>query len=185
MFNEFDVEHLSKVNCVRYNGDSSLLVSASDDNAVKLWDTRAKANSSVQTLSDAADSVTCLDLSEFEILATSLDKSCRLYDIRLGQLITDYIGDELTFCKFGGDSQLLLLVGLNSPIRLFDRMSGELFNEYPNCSSSKYKLECCFALDDKIIISGSENGSLFKWNLIDASLVQNEFLSQVSIKHSP
>ena len=102
---------MGKVNCVRFNNDSSVVVSASDDNTVKLWDTRVKNNSSAQTLSDASDSVTCLDVSEFEILSCSLDKCSRLYDIRVGQMLCDFIGDELTCCKFGADYQLLLMAG--------------------------------------------------------------------------
>ena len=176
----FCSEHLSKVNCVRYNHDSSLILSASDDNTIKLWDARSKSNASVQTLSDASDSVTCLDTSEFEILATSLDKTCRTYDIRLGQLTSNFIGNELTYGCFGGDNQLLLLAALDSSLKLFDRMSGELFNEYEGCTSSKYKLECCFAVDDKLIVSGTEDGKLFVWNLIDSSVLTREPLTQVS-----
>ena len=158
------------------------MLSASDDNTIKLWDARSKSNAAVQTLSDASDAVTCIDTSDYEILSSSLDKSSRIYDIRFGQLISDFIGDELTFCRFGGENQLILLAALNSTIKLFDRMSGGLFNEYADCSSAKYKLECAFAVDDKLVVSGSENGGLCVWNLIDCMLIYGGKIKQVSFQ---
>ena len=48
----------------------------------------------VQIMDEATDSVTCLDVSDHEILTGSADGQVRLYDLRLGRLLTDYLGSE-------------------------------------------------------------------------------------------
>ena len=58
-------------------------------------------------------------------------------------------------------------------------MTGELFNEYSGATSEKYKLECAFAVEDKLIVSGSEDGKLFVWNLVDGQLLSSEKVSKV------
>ncbi len=47
-----------------------------------------------QILDEAKDSVTCLEVSDHEILSGSADGRIRRYDLRLGQLQTDFIGSK-------------------------------------------------------------------------------------------
>lgn len=58
------------VNCVRYNADSSVLLSGSYDKTVRAWDIRARnAYMPIQVLDDFKDSVTSLVVSDHEIIA--------------------------------------------------------------------------------------------------------------------
>lgn len=41
-------QHAATVNCVKYNEDSSVVVSGSNDNTVCCWDTRSRNNSPIQ-----------------------------------------------------------------------------------------------------------------------------------------
>ena len=68
--------HAGTVNCVRFNEDSSLAVSGSLDGTVKCWDVKSKRQDPVQSLEEAKDSVTSVDVSDHEILVGSAD--CRV-----------------------------------------------------------------------------------------------------------
>ena len=48
-----------------------------------------------QVLDEAKDSVTCLQVSDHEILTGSADGRIRRYDIRQGKLYADMIGSKL------------------------------------------------------------------------------------------
>lgn len=41
-------QHAATVNCVKYNEESSVVVSGSNDNTVCCWDTRSRSNSPIQ-----------------------------------------------------------------------------------------------------------------------------------------
>ena len=49
----------------------------------------------LQVLDEAKDSVTCLQVSDHEILTGSADGRIRRYDIRQGKLYADMIGSKL------------------------------------------------------------------------------------------
>ena len=69
-----------------------MAISGSRDNSVKCWDTRSRAQDPAQTLKDAKDAITSVRVSDYEILTASLDCRIRRYDIRNGELFTDYLG---------------------------------------------------------------------------------------------
>ena len=92
--------HVGRVNCVRFNWDeSNVIVSGSIDGKIKLWDLRSNSYECVQEIDDCKDSVTCIDLNAYQLLASCLDKKTRLYDIRAGRMECDYMGDPVT-CSF-------------------------------------------------------------------------------------
>jgi mitogen-activated protein kinase organizer 1 len=82
------------VNCVRYNEDSSIALSGSIDATVKCWDVKSKRQEPVQTLEETKDSVTSIDVSDHEVLVGCGDGRVRRYDLRNGQLMTDYVGGQ-------------------------------------------------------------------------------------------
>ncbi len=73
----------------------NILVSGSIDGKVKLWDVRTRSQEHLQELDDCKDSVTSIDLNIQQVLVSCLDKRVRLYDIRLGKMFCDYIGEQV------------------------------------------------------------------------------------------
>lgn len=73
----------------------NILVSGSIDGKVRLWDVRTRSYEHLQELDDCKDSVTYIDLNSQQILVSCLDKRVRLYDIRLGKMFCDYIGEQV------------------------------------------------------------------------------------------
>ena len=65
----------------------------------------------------------------FLIVTRSVDGKVRNYDIRMGQLHVDCIGQAVTSVSFTKDGQCLLASTLDDTIRLLDKDTGELLNE--------------------------------------------------------
>ena len=165
--------HVGRVNCVRFNlEESNLIISGSIDGKVKIWDLRSKSFEHLQDIDDCKDSVTHIDISKQQILVSCLDKRVRLYDVRFGKMQCDYIGDPVTCSKLSKDDQCILVSAMPNRVLLFDKLTGELLNEYKGHMNRLYQLENCMNNTCSQIMSGSEDGNVYIWELIDAKIRQ-------------
>lgn len=69
--------HAATVNCVRFNEESTVVISGSVDGTVKCWDVKSKSVDPIQTMEETKDSVTSLDVSDHEILVGCADGKVR------------------------------------------------------------------------------------------------------------
>jgi len=166
--------HDSSVNCIRFGAMENVLVTGGYDKAVKIWDLRSRNFEPVQTLLNAKDSISSVNVAQFEIVSGSIDECVRTYDIRVGQLKTDNIGHPVTSVKLTKDEKLLLVSTLDSSIRLFDRYDGKLLITYQGHKNKDFPIQSIFDNRDSTVISGSEDGSFFWWNLEDGKLLQSK-----------
>jgi mitogen-activated protein kinase organizer 1 len=125
----------------------------------------------IQELDEAKDSVSSICMTENEIIAGSIDGNVRTYDIRKGALTTDCVGQPITSVKVSHDSNCLLISCLDDTIRLLDKSNGELLNEYKGHKNTNYKIDSALSRDDAFIFSGSEDGLLYIWDLVEARVV--------------
>jgi len=163
--------HMGYVNCVAFNEDSSVVVSGSVDTTVKVWDCRSRSQDPMQTLEECKDSVTTLDVSDHEILVGSADGRVRLYDLRKGSLATDYVGGAVASTNFTRDGQCVLVSSVKNTIKLFDKSTGELLSEFSGHINREYRLDSCLDHSDKYVLSGSENGMVYIWDLVEGGLI--------------
>ena len=63
------------------------------------------------------------------VFHSSVDCKVRNYDIRMGSLRSDFIGNPVTSVCFSMDLQCILVSSLDDTIRLLDKDTGELLNE--------------------------------------------------------
>ena len=163
--------HVGRVNVVRFNLDeSNIIISGSIDGRVKLWDLRSKSYEHLQEIDDCKDSVTYLDLNLNQILVSCLDKHTRLFDIRMGKLTSDYIGVPVTCSTLSKDDQCILVSVLDNKLLIFDKQSGELLNEYSGHRNKLYNLENCMNQNCDLIMSGSEDGCVYAWDVVDSKI---------------
>ena len=52
-----------------------------------------------------------------------------------------------------------------------DQVSGEMLSEYTGHINRDYRLDCCLDHGDKYVMSGSENGQVYLWSLVEGGLV--------------
>ena len=162
--------HAGAVNCVTFNEESTVVVSGSVDNSVRCWDCRSRKNQPIQTLGEAKDTITSVQASDQEIVTSSIDGFVRRYDLRRGQMHADNIEVPVTCTKLSKDGQCLLVATHDSTVRLLDKETGQLLNEYKGHKNVNYSIECALNKDDDHIISGSEDGYLYSWDLIQGDV---------------
>ncbi|KAI9140210.1 WD40-repeat-containing domain protein [Paraphysoderma sedebokerense] len=165
------IGHYQRVNCVDFNADATVLITGSQDTTVKLWDCKSQNKAPIQTLDEAKDGIMSLVCRGWEILTGSVDGNIRNYDIRFGQLKVDKVAQPITSVRYTGDGNCILCSTLDSTIRLFDKATGEMLNQYKSHKAKEYRIQSCLNNTDAYIISGSEDGSLYCWDLVEASLV--------------
>lgn len=161
--------HTGAVNSVCYNDNCEFTISGSFDSKVKIWDTRSL--SSVQVLDDAKDSITAVATTRFEIVSCCVDGSLRIYDVRQGCLTTDKVSSSgIVSIEFSRDQQTMILSTMGSEVLLYVKMSGDTIQRYSGHQCSQYAIHSRFAADDGAVISGSENGEVLIWNLVEATV---------------
>jgi mitogen-activated protein kinase organizer 1 len=58
-----------------------------------------------------------------------VDGKIRNYDLRVGSMIEDYIGQPIGCNVFSDDGNCILVSTLDHTLRLFDKTNGQLLNE--------------------------------------------------------
>lgn len=163
--------HTSKVNCIQFNDVCNVAYTGSYDTTVRVWDLRAHTHTPIQVLGEATDSVSCLTTDGFQVIAASIDGYVRNYDIRAGKLTSDCVGHPITSVSLSSDRKCMLTSTLDGKIRLFDRSNGRLLNEFSGHPNTSYKVESAFTYDNKYVASGSEDGTLYIWDIITGTIV--------------
>lgn len=163
--------HAGAVQTVCFNEDSSVVISGSIDCSVCCWDTRSRARDPVQALKEARDAVTSVLATDHEIVTSSLDGSVRRYDLRMGKMSKDTLGCPATRVQLTRDGLCVLVSCLGGLLRLLDKTSGQSLQQFAGHKNAQFYLDCCLSQDDSHVYSGSEDGQVCCWNLVEGSLV--------------
>ncbi|KAI9351996.1 WD40-repeat-containing domain protein [Obelidium mucronatum] len=162
--------HSARINDVDFNFDSSVIVSGSYDATVRFWDTKASTSAPIQVLTEAKDSISSIHVTKHEILTASVDGHLRVYDIRMGMCSVDDVGHSITSARFSNDENCLLASSLDGVIRLFDKENGEMLASYKGHKNTEYKIVSTLSNDDAYVVSGSEDGRICFWDLVEGTL---------------
>jgi len=167
--------HTGRVEGVAFGGEGdAVLVSGGWDATVRVWDTKGSGWKPLMTLTEARDSVSCVKVLGWEIVAASVDGRVRGWDIRMGKCVVDVVGYPITsITPTTHNPPSLLLSTLDSHLRLFDHSTGTLLRAYthPSFKNTEYRLRSALGLYDSTVFSGSENGKIFVWDLLEGTLL--------------
>ncbi|RVX17185.1 WD repeat domain-containing protein 83 [Vitis vinifera] len=176
--------HDSEVNAVKFNEYASVVVSAGYDRSLRAWDCRSHSTEPIQIIDTFSDSVMSVCLTKSEIIAGSVDGTVRTFDIRIGRELSDDLGQPVNCISMSNDANCILASCLDSTLRLLDRSTGELLQEYKGHTCKSYKMDCCLTNTDAHVTSGSEDGFIFFWDLVDASVVSSFRAHASVVKYS-
>jgi mitogen-activated protein kinase organizer 1 len=173
--------HIGRINDVTFSAGAETYLSASYDATVRIWDGRnrsSKANHEpIQILKDAKDSITVvktLQNSTTTIICTaSVDGNIRTYDLRKGVIRCDNCDSPIVGMALTNDGTNIAASCLDGTIRLIDCESGDLVNTYHSShTSGNYSLNCCITSNDCAVVTGSENGEVVLYDLVQAQSIQ-------------
>ncbi|KAG0175254.1 WD repeat-containing protein 83 [Apophysomyces sp. BC1034] len=131
--------HWEKVNTVDFNEEATVLASDGLDDAKRLR----------------------------KSYTSSADGKLRTFDLRMGQMLEDYIGPAITSARISKDSNCILVSTLDNTIRLMDKANGTLLNEFKGHRHTEYKIESTLTNTDAHAISGSEDGKIYIWDVLE------------------
>ncbi|KAI4143570.1 MAG: hypothetical protein LQ340_006957, partial [Diploschistes diacapsis] len=119
------------------------------------------------------------------------DRQVFLWDVAQGKTLKRWTGHSgrINAVDFGGegsvvvsepinsvqqtrDGNALLVSTLDSTIRLFDKGNGQLLQSYTGHANKKYRIRSTLAQADAAVISGSEDGAIFIWDVLDGRVVE-------------
>ena len=173
--------HTSRINCVAFAGqDDSVLVSGSDDTSVRLWDVKSRDAKPIMVLEEAKDGVTCVIMpgNGYEVVSGSVDGRVRSYDIRLGKVVVDTFAGAVGSLEVSRDGKMMLVGCLDGKLRVMDREMGGLLKELSSEGqgqryvNEKLRLKSCFALNESLVLSGSEADDKVRvWDLLSGKCI--------------
>uniref|UniRef100_A0A3B3RR72 WD repeat domain-containing protein 83 n=1 Tax=Paramormyrops kingsleyae TaxID=1676925 RepID=A0A3B3RR72_9TELE len=149
--------------------DNSHICSCSSDKTVILWDVASGLVS--RKLRGHAGKVNCVRFNEEAtvIVSGSIDGSVRCWDTRSRRpepiQVLDEARDGVSSVKV---SEYELLSGsVDGRVRRYDLRMGQLYTGHKNTS---YKLDCCLSHKDTHVLSCSEDGYVYFWDLVEGSV---------------
>ncbi|KAJ4293635.1 hypothetical protein N0V90_008919 [Kalmusia sp. IMI 367209] len=174
--------HAGRVNRGVFGGEGdSVVVSASFDGTVKLWDVRSTSYKPIMTFDEAKDSVTDVVVFDAEIISGSVDGRVRSYDLRVGMCQVDIIGHPVTSLSVSKKGTEVLVSSLDSTVRLMDRGNGGLLKAYRDerFVNMDLRVRSTLGLNDSVVVSGSDDGMMFAWDLLEGECMHKFRHSQM------
>ncbi|KAJ3441170.1 wd40 repeat protein [Anaeramoeba flamelloides] len=171
IFRKFS-EHELKVDTLCLNNESSILLTGSFDKTVKCWDLKSRSYSSIQTLTGFTDTVTSISTTDYEIICGSVDGHIRIFDLRVGKMFDDNINFSISNVSLSNDNKCILASCLNSKHYLINKTNGDLLNTYQGHKNQDYRLSSCLTYDDSHVVSCSEDGKLYFWDLVGSKVAK-------------
>ncbi|CZT21939.1 related to S.pombe beta-transducin [Ramularia collo-cygni] len=168
--------HAGRVNACSFGGEGdSVIVSGSFDGTVRVWDAKSRDSRPVMTLSEAKDSVSSVAVRGGEIFTGSVDGRVRVYDLAMGDVSVDVIapGKGCTSVQPTKAGDGYVVSSLDSKVRFMDRGSGKCLQSFGDegFKNEEYRVRSTLAMADASVISGSEDGKVFVWDVLTGEML--------------
>ena len=191
--------HTGRVNAVSFCGEGeACLVSAGFDKSVRVWDLKSGGGGGagsggggrpVMVMEEAGDSVSALWVpggggggsagGGYEIWSGSVDGRVRVYDVRMGRLVTDVLGASVTSLMGTRDGKGMLVGALDDTVRLMDRDGGGLLRAYKaeGWKNDEFRMRSAFGGNEKWVLCGNEDvkgddGEVVVWDTLTGKVVE-------------
>ncbi|THU92012.1 WD40 repeat-like protein, partial [Dendrothele bispora CBS 962.96] len=160
-------EHEAPVNSVVFFANGDKVVSGSDDNTIRIWDSKTGATIG-SPLRGHEGSVLSVAISpnEYWVASGSEDHTIRIWDVKTGVTIGAPLSghsDHVRSVAFSPDGQQVVSGSFDGTIRVWDAKAGNLIGN-PLHGHSGGVLSVSFSPDGQYIVSGSGDGTVRIWD---------------------
>jgi WD40 repeat protein len=163
--------HAGSVSDCAINANGSIVVSASHDGTLIVWDVRNKKVRS--TLSGQIDAVFCCAISDDGniIVSGSWDGILNVWDARQGyaRWTVDGHTHVVSDCSISADGLTLVSASHDGTIKVWDVNSRQLQLRHTLVGHAESVLTCTFSKDGNTIVSTSRTGAFRVWDAHDGS----------------
>jgi WD40 repeat protein/serine/threonine protein kinase len=157
--------HNDAVTCVACSATGKLLVSGSEDNTVKIWD--SETTQCVRLFEGHQNTITCVLLTDDERYAVSAaqDRTIRIWDIPRDGCAGVLEGhrDSVQSIAFCAERQRLLSAGLDGALRLWDfgkRVCVDTMEGHRTALEA-----CALSSDGALAVSGGNDRVVMMWDI--------------------
>lgn len=167
------IGHTSHINSVDISSNGKLLLTASSDNTIKIWDIHtgyilkdiSAHKSEIVSAMFSSDGKT--------ILSCSWDKTAKLWDTETGKLLFDFIGHEegVYSAQFSHDGNKIVTASFDSTAKIWDVKTGVLLFTLKGHKDAVIYAE--FSPDDRNVVTASWDRSVKIWNAYNGNLLFN------------
>ncbi|WP_204102141.1 MULTISPECIES: protein kinase [Spirulina sp. CCY15215] len=178
--------HTSFINDLAISPDSRLLISASADKTIKVWE--LETGKLLKTLTGNTSFVNALAIT-FDgnfLIAASADKTIRIWNLETGAIVktlnrhTSFVDAIL----MSSDGQILVSTGADKTIRIWNIETGEMLHVLQGHSGFVNAL--AISSDGETLVSGSADASLKVWSLktgkeLRSLLGHSSFINAIAI----
>jgi WD40 repeat protein len=157
--------HQYAVNSCAFSPDGTLVLSASLDETLRLWD--VLSGRELRVLEGHTDAVNgcAFSLDGKLVLSASEDTTLRLWETESGRELRVLRGhtEALNGCAFSPNGQLLLSASADGTLRLWELVSGTELRVLHGHSDRVR--DCAFSPDGQLVLSASADGTLRLWEV--------------------
>ncbi len=163
-------EHSHKVTKVQLWEDDLHLVTASRDKSLLFWDLKTEKRISAHIQRMGGINSFDIDFATGLIISTGQDRKITYWDLRQANPVKVLDtnnnlkkGDECFSLAISHHGKLFATGGVEQIVRLWDLSSGKIITEGTGHSGAVNTL--AFSADDRQLVSGGKDGSIFLWNI--------------------
>uniref|UniRef100_A0A8C6G2J3 Apoptotic protease-activating factor 1 n=1 Tax=Moschus moschiferus TaxID=68415 RepID=A0A8C6G2J3_MOSMO len=151
--------HLSWVHCVMFSPDGSSFLTSSDDQTIRLWETKKVCKNSATVLKQEIDVV--FQENEVTVLAVDNIRRLQLINGNTGQI--DHLTEaQVSCCCLSPRLQYLAFGGEDGAIQILELLNNRIFQSRNGHKSTVRHIQ--FTADGKTLISSSDDSAVQIWN---------------------
>nr|KAF6493541.1 apoptotic peptidase activating factor 1 [Rousettus aegyptiacus] len=151
--------HLSWVHCAMFSPDGTSFLTSSDDQTIRLWETKKVCENSAIVLKQEID----VAFQENEVMVLAVDNIRRLQLIngKTGQI--DYLAEaQVSCCCLSPHLQYIAFGGNDGALEILELLNSRIFRSRDGHKNTVRHIQ--FTADGKTLISSADDSAIQVWN---------------------